>query len=74
MEKILKLGAKRGIEGEGVKITVLQSKISSGFTNFCIINKPQVNLSNFPQALQLILLPLHTKGQKIIAMGDSKNK
>ena len=73
MEKILKLGAKGAIWVEGGKITLLQGKISSAVINICIIYKP-VNLSNFLQALQLILLPLHTKGQKIIAMGDSKNK
>ena len=73
-EKILKLGAKGGIEGEGGKITVLQGKISSGVMNICIIYKTPVNLSIFLQALQFVLFPLHMKGQKIIVMGDSNNK
>ena len=68
MEKILKLGAKGGIEGEGGKITVLQGKISSGVMNICIIYKTPVNLSNFLQALQFVLFPLHMKGQKIIVI------
>ena len=68
MEKILKLGAKGGIEGEGGKITVLQGKISSGVMNICIIYKTPVNLSIFLQALQFVLLPLHMKGQKIIVI------
>ena len=62
------------MEGEGGKITLLQSKISSGVISICIIYKPSVNLSNFLQALQLVLLPLHTKGQKIIVMSGSNNK